>query len=197
VVSSIGRTIQTEENRYLEGMIQTDAAINPGNSGGALLDSRGNVIGINTAIYGPQGNIGLGFALPINRAKSRLEEFQQRGYISRPVLGIETRHVAGDLAELLELPVSGGLLVLRVERGSPAEEAGLRGTARWVVRYNYRLPVGGDLITDVEGQPVENNETLQRALNRKRGGDLLNLTVYRNGRKMKLQVKLGEAPQRM
>src|SRR5262249_22800652 len=81
IVSSLGRTIETEDERPLEGMIETDAAINPGNSGGPLLDSHGNVIGINTAIYGPQGNIGLGFAMPINRAKPLLEEFQARGKV--------------------------------------------------------------------------------------------------------------------
>ena len=197
IVSSLGRTIKTEEERELEGMIQTDAAINPGNSGGPLLDSRGNVIGINTAIYGQQGNIGLGFAMPINRAKSRLDEYTQRGHISRPTLGIGTAYVAGDLAEAMDLPSSGGLLVRQVERGSPAEEAGLHGIARWVVRYNYRLPVGADLITEVDGQPVENTQSLERVMNRKRGGDTLNLTIYRNGRPMKVQVKLGEAPERM
>ena len=108
-------------------MIQTDAAINPGNSGGPLLDSHGNVIGINTAIYGPQGNIGLGFAMPINRAKAMLDEFQAKGQISRPWLGVSTVPVAGDLAEMLQLPTSGGLLIQDVERGSPAEAAGLRG----------------------------------------------------------------------
>jgi S1-C subfamily serine protease len=197
VVSSLGRTIKVEENRELEGMIQTDSAINPGNSGGPLLDSRGNVIGINTAIFGQQGNIGLGFAMPINRAKSRLDEFAQRGHISRPTLGISTVYVAGDLAELMNLPASGGLLIRQVERGSPAEEAGLRGTARYVIRYNYRLPVGGDLITAVDGQPVENTQSLERVMNRKRGGDPLNLTVYRDGRTQNVQVKLGEAPERM
>ena len=90
IVSSLDRTIDTEE-RKLEGMIQTDAAINPGNSGGPLLDSHGNVIGINTAIYGAQGNIGIGFAMPISRAKAMLEEYQTRGKISRPYAG----HVHG------------------------------------------------------------------------------------------------------
>ena len=107
VVSSLGRTIDTEDGRQLEGMVQTDAAINPGNSGGPLLDSHGNVIGINTAIYGQQGNIGLGFAMPINRAKSRLDEFTKSGHISRPTLGISTVYVSGDLAELMDLPSSG------------------------------------------------------------------------------------------
>jgi len=197
IVSSLGRTIETEENRELEGMIQTDAAINPGNSGGPLLDSHGNVIGINTAIYGSQGNIGLGFAMPINRAKSILDEYQQKGHISRPTLGIETSYVAGDLAEMLELPPSGGLLIRRVERGSAAEAAGLRGPARYVIRYNYRLPVGADLITALDGQPVESIDSLQRAMNRHHGGDILEMTIFRDGRSQKVRVKLGEAPQQL
>ena len=193
IVSSLNRSIQTEEDRKLEGMIQTDAAINPGNSGGPLLDSHGNVIGINTAIYG-QGNIGIGFAMPINRAKEMLDEFQARGHISRPTLGITTVWISGDLATALDLPSTGGLLIQRIERGSPAEEAGLRGPRQVVVVGNYQLGVGGDLIVAVEGQPVEGNDSLVRVMNRKRGGDLLNLTVYRDGRREKVQVHLGEAP---
>ena len=104
IVSSLGRTIETGGTAALEDMIQTDAAINPGNSGGPLLDSHGIVIGINTAIYGPQGNIGLGFAMPINRAKAMLDEYQAKGRISRPWLGFRWYLVAGDLAEMLELP---------------------------------------------------------------------------------------------
>ena len=195
IVSSLGRAIEPEEGRRLEGMIQTDAAINPGNSGGPLLDSHGNVIGINTAIYGPQGNIGLGFAMPINRAKAMLEEFQKSGRITRPSLGISTVYVAGDLAEMLELPARGGLLIQSVERGSAADEAGLRGPRQIVIVGNYRLGVGGDLITAVEGQPVEGNDSLQRVFNRKRAGDMLSLTVYRGGRTVTVQVRLGEAPQ--
>jgi S1-C subfamily serine protease len=197
IVSSLGRTIRTEENRELEGMIQTDAAINPGNSGGPLLDSHGHVIGINTAIYGAQGNIGLGFAIPINRAKSILDEFQAKGHISRPTLGVDVSPVAGDLAEMLNLPTSGGLLIRRVERGSAAAEAGLRGPSQWVVRYNYRLPVGADLITALDGQPVEGTDSLQRVLNHKHGGDILEMTIYRDGRSQKVRVKLGEAPQQL
>jgi len=197
IVSSLGRTIQTEESHELEGMIQTDAAINPGNSGGPLLDSHGNVIGINTAIYGSQGNIGLGFAMPINRAKSILDEYGRTGHISRPTLGIETWYVSGDLTETLELPSSGGLLIRRVERGSAAEQAGLRGPSRYVIRYNYRLPVGADLITAIDGQPVEGLDSLQRAMNHHHGGDILEMTIFRDGRPEKIRVKLGEAPQQM
>jgi|CZKN01.1.fsa_nt_gi S1-C subfamily serine protease len=193
IVSSLNRKLQTEEER-LEGMIQTDAAINPGNSGGPLLDSHGSVIGINTAIYG-QGNIGIGFAMPVNRAKEMLDQFQARGHISRPTLGITTVWISGDLAEALDLPTKGGLLIQRIERGSPAEEAGLHGPRQMVVVGNYQLGVGGDLIVEVEGQAVEGNDSLVRVMNRKHGGDMLSLTVYRNGRREKVQVRLGEAPQ--
>jgi S1-C subfamily serine protease len=195
IVSSLGRTIEPEEGQRLEGMIQTDAAINPGNSGGPLLDSHGNVIGINTAIYGPQGNIGLGFAMPINRAKPMLEEYAQSGKISRPSLGITTVYISGDLAEELELPASGGLLIQNLERGSAAAAAGLRGYSRVVIVGNYRLGIGGDFIIAVEGERVEGNDSLERALSRKRAGQTLNLTVYRNGRAQNIAVRLGEAPQ--
>jgi S1-C subfamily serine protease len=197
VVSSLGRTIDTEENRRLEGMIQTDAAINPGNSGGPLLDSHGNVIGINTAIYGQQGSIGIGFAMPINRAKSMLEELQQHGNISRPTLGIRTVYVAGDLAGMLDLPPQGGLLIQSVERGSAAEAAGLRGPSRMVVVGGFQLGIGGDLVLAADGQNIEDNNTLPTLLNRKRGGDMLELTIYRNGQTQKVKVKLGEAPQQL
>ena len=118
----------------MEDMIQTDAAINPGNSGGPLLDSHGDVIGINTAIYGPQGNIGIGFALPINRAKAMLEEFQAKGRVTRPYLGIHTVFISGDVADDLGLPNEGGLLIQSVEPGSPAADAGCtarRGAPSW------------------------------------------------------------------
>ncbi len=197
VVSSLGRDIDTEENRRLEGMIQTDAAINPGNSGGPLLDSHGNVIGINTAIYGQQGSIGIGFAMPINRAKSMLEEFQQNGHISRPTLGIRTVYVAGDLAGMLDLPSQGGLLIQSVERGSAAEGAGLRGLSKTVIVGGFPLGIGGDLILAADGQNIEDNNTLPTLLNRKRGGDILELTIYRNGQTQKVRVKLGEAPQQL
>ena len=199
VVSSLDRTIQTEEGGRLEGMIQTDAAINPGNSGGPLLDSHGAVIGINTAIYGPQGNIGIGFALPIGRAKAMLEEFERSGNISRPApVGVRALHIDGDLAEQLQLPREGGLLIQQVETGSVAEEAGLRGPTRIVtVDWTYQIGVGGDLILSAEGQPMTGNDSLQRVLSGKRGGDMLTLTVYRGGRKIDVKIKLGEAPRQL
>jgi len=103
--------------------------------------------------------------------------------------------VAGDLAEMLQLPEQGGLLIQHVERGSAAEEAGLRGPRQRVIVGNYPLGVGGDLITAVEGQPVEGNDSLQKVLTRKRAGDSLRLGVFRNGRSQNITVRLGEAPQ--
>ncbi len=195
VVSSLGRTLQPQEGRRLEDMIQTDAAINPGNSGGPLLDSHGAVIGINTAIYGPQGNIGIGFALPINRAKAMLDEFQAKGRVTRPYLGIQTIYISGDAADDLGLPNEGGLLIQRVEGGSPASDAGLHGPTRRAIAGVYQIGIGGDFIIAVDGQPVESNDSLQRVLNRKRVGDSMELTVYRNGRTQRVVVKVGEAPQ--
>ena len=195
VVSALGRSIGDESGRPLEDMIQTDAAINPGNSGGPLLDSQGAVIGVNTAIYGPQGNIGIGFAMPVSKVKAILEEYQSRGKLTRPVLGIEVVLIAGELAEALQFPSEGGLLITRVARDSPAEEAGLRGPNRVVVVENYRLPIGGDLIVAIDGHPVTDQQDLRRAISRKRAGDSIVLTIFRGGSTQKITVKLGEAPQ--
>ena len=203
IVSSLGRSLQGEGGNTLEDMIQTDAAINPGNSGGPLLDSHGNVIGINTAIIGSQtangegGSIGIGFAMPVNRAKAMLDEYRRNGHISRPVLGVQVVPVSGDLAVDLRLPSEGGLLIQRVDPGSPADEAGLRGPTQRVIVGNYPLGIGGDLIVAIDGDPVTKAEALQRALNRKHGGDVMELTIFRGNRTMKVKVTLGSAPQRL
>jgi S1-C subfamily serine protease len=196
IVSSLGRDIRGENN-VLEGMIQTDAAINEGNSGGPLLDSQGNVIGINTAILAPSGgNVGIGFAMPINRAKSMLERFRTGKSFTRPRLGISTVYILGDLAEELKLPASGGLLVQEVGRGSAAEAAGLRGYNNVVAIGNLRLGIGGDLITAVDGKPVTEQDAVTRAISRKHVGDTLSLKVFRGGRLIDIQVKLGEGEAR-
>jgi S1-C subfamily serine protease len=196
VVSSIGRTIQgSDQDARLEGMIQTDAAINSGNSGGPLLDSQGNVIGINTAIYGPNGgNIGIGFALPINRAKAMLDDYSAGKSFRRARLGVTVVFIAGDLAEALDLPREGGLLVQEVAPGSAAEAAGIRPARQSVIIGNAQVGVGGDLIVAVDGRPVDRQDAISRALARKRAGDILPLTVIRNGRRVDLKVRLGEAP---
>ncbi len=195
VVSSVGRDIADENGRKLEGMIQTDAAINPGNSGGPLLDSQGNVIGVNTAILGTSGNIGIGFAMPINRAKTMIEDYQSNRKYGRPRLGVDVVYVYGDLAAELGLPPEGGLLIQGVTEGSAAEAAGLRGPRRALIVGNYEIGIGGDLIMALDGRPVDNLNALSRTLARKRPGEVLTVTVYRNGRKADVKVTLGEAQQ--
>lgn len=193
VVSSIGRSINAERSERLQGMIQTDAAINGGNSGGPLLDSSGNVVGINTAILG-QTNIGIGFASPINRAKALLSDYQAGRVTERPKVGVNTEYVAGDLAQALGLPAQGGLLVQAVQRGSSEDAAGVRGARQIVDIGNVELGIGGDLIMAIDGQPVRREDALVQAIAQKRVGDTIVLTIYRNGRTLKLPVKLLRPP---
>jgi S1-C subfamily serine protease len=195
VVSSLGREIRSE-NSTLEGLVQTDAAINEGNSGGPLLDSEGNVIGINTAIFAPSGgNIGIGFAMPINRAKAMLDDFRAGKSFGRPRFGVSTVYIAGDVAEQLKLPASGGLLIQEVGRGTAAATAGLRGYRDVVAIGNQRLGIGGDFITAIDGKPVSEPDAITRVIARKRPGDVVSLKIFRDGRTSDVQVKLGEAPE--
>ena len=191
IVSSLGRSIRGENERTLEGLIQTDAAINPGNSGGPLLDSAGNVVGINTAILGPNGgNIGIGFAMPINRAKLMLDDYQAGR--KRPKLGVSVVPIAGDYADALRLPTQGGLLIQEVDADSAAARAGLRGGRQEVQIGNAEVLVGGDLIMSIDGKPVERDDAISRALASKRTGDTLELTIFRNGKTMNVRIRLGD-----
>jgi len=193
VVSSIGRALNSETQQRLEGLIQTDAAINGGNSGGPLLDSSGSVIGINTAILG-RTNIGIGFAMPINRAKALLSDYQAGRVTERPKPGVTTEYVAGDLAQALSLPSRGGLLVQTVARGSSEDLAGVRGARQVVDIGNVELGIGGDLIMAIDGQSVEREDALIRSISQKRVGDTIVLTIDRNGHKIQLPVKLQRPP---
>jgi S1-C subfamily serine protease len=160
-----------------------------------LLDSQGTVVGINTAIYGPNGgnggNVGIGFAMPINRAKAMLDDYRAGRKPAR--LGVSTVFVGGDLAEALRLPSSGGLLIQQVARGSAADRAGLRGASDAVVVGNAQLGVGGDLITEIDGKPVNEQDAIIRMLARKHAGDTMDMKVYRNGKTVNLKVTLSEA----
>ncbi len=189
IISSLGRSIRSEDG-VLEEMIQTDAAINPGNSGGPLLDSSGNVIGVNTAIYGPGGNIGIGFAMPVSRAMPLLE-LARSGDSARPPKhpGFTTMYLPTRFAQALDLPGK-GYLVSEVKPGSPAYGAGLRGASREVIVGNYRIPWGGDFIVAVDGKRVNDRGLIQDALNKKRGGDSLRVTVIRRGQEFDLDIVL-------
>ena len=196
VISSLDRSIRTRDG-VLEAMIQTDAAINPGNSGGPLLDSSGNVIGVNTAIYGPGGSIGIGFAMPIGRAKPLLEYIASGGKSRLPQpIGLRHMFLPDRPAEALDLP-SAGLLVTEVRRGSAAHEAGLRGATREVILGNYAIPWGGDFIIEVEGREVTHQRALSQVMSLKHGGDTVRLKVIREGDAVDVSVALKSAPARL
>src|SRR5467141_2978580 len=195
VVSALGRTVQTSQTTFIDEAIQTDAAINRGNSGGPLINSRGEVIGINSAIFTPSGTTaGIGFAIPINSAKRIAHDLMTEGRVHTAFLGVQTISVAGQLAEALDLPAKEGLLVESASKGGPAAAAGIRGGDRVVRAGMQRIAIGGDLIVAVDGQKVASPFDLNILLNRKRPGDTVTLTVYRGGKKIDLPVKLGERP---
>jgi S1-C subfamily serine protease len=193
IVSSLGRTVQTGDTTFIDDAIQTDAAINRGNSGGPLMNSRGEVIGINSAIVSPSGtNAGIGFAIPINTAKRVADELITQGRVSRAVLGIEGRAIWPDLAEALSLPVQEGLLVEHVVTGGPAAKAGIRGGNRSVLAGLQELRIGGDVLIAINGKTVTNQNDLNLMLNRSRPGDMVTLTLIRDGKKINVPVTLGE-----
>lgn len=195
VVSALGRTVQTSQTTAIEEAIQTDAAINRGNSGGPLINSHGEVIGINSAIYTPTGTTaGIGFAIPINTAKSIANDLITSGRVHRAFLGVQTMALAGGLAEALDLPVQEGLLVEIATKGGPAAEAGIHGGDRVVLAGMRRLYIGGDVIVAIDGQKTSNQFDVGLVLNHHRPGDTVNVTVYRGGKKMDIAVKLGEQP---
>ena len=193
VVSALGRTVQTSETTFIDAAIQTDASINRGNSGGPLINTHGEVIGINSAIYTPSGTTaGIGFAIPINTAKLIANDLISEGRVRRAYLGVQTVPVGGWLAEALDLPVQDGLLVEQTTKGSPAAAAGIRGGDRVAEAGMRRIVIGGDVIVALDGQKVANQFDMNVLLNRKRPGDTVTLTVYRGAKKVDVPVKLGE-----
>ncbi|PYT49030.1 MAG: hypothetical protein DMG43_16335, partial [Acidobacteria bacterium] len=193
VVSALGRTVQTSQTTFIDEAIQTDAAINRGNSGGPLINSHGEVIGINSAIYTPTGTTaGIGFAIPINTAKNIANDLMTDGRVHRAFLGVQTLPVGGWLAEALDLPVQEGLLIEAVTRGGPAAAAGLHGGDRQALAGMRRIAIGGDVIVAIDDQKIASPFDMNVILNRKRPGDTVKVSIYRGGKKMDIPVKLGE-----
>src|SRR5579863_5021583 len=194
VVSALGRTVQTGQTTVIDGAIQTDAAINQGNSGGPLLNSHGEVIGINSAIYTPSGTTaGIGFAIPISTARQIAQDLITEGRVRRASMGVEARLLTPAVAEELHLPVSEGLLIERVTPGGPAAAAGLRGGDRQAILGMRKILLGGDVVTGIDGRPITGQMDLNLALNRKRPGDVVKVEYYRGGQKMEAQVTLNDA----
>jgi S1-C subfamily serine protease len=196
VVSALGRTVQTSQTTFIDEAIQTDAAINRGNSGGPLINTHGEVIGINSAIYTPTGTTaGIGFAIPINTAKRIAHDLITDGRVHQAFLGIDSIPINESFAEALGLPAQEGLLVQTTTRGGPAAEAGIHGGDRLAQAGMRRFYIGGDVITAIDGQKVANSLDVNVILNKKRPGDEVTVSLYRGGKKMDLKVKLSERPQ--
>jgi S1-C subfamily serine protease len=199
IVSSI-RQVQEPDGVTIDEAIQTDAAINPGNSGGPLLNSRGEVIGINTMIAGNPGvnqSAGIGFAIPVNTAKAVLNDLLTLGRVRRPALGVVTIPISPDIADELGLAADYGLLIVQVLPGGAAARAGLKGGAERAYLGNIPITVGGDLIIGIDDQEVQDQQELARVMNNHRAGDTVKVTIYRGKRKMDIQVTLGEARQQV
>ena len=190
VVSALGRPLETESGDYIFNVIQTDAAINPGNSGGPLLNSRGEVIGINTAIQ--EGAEGIGFAVPVDTLRRVVPVLVSEGSYPHATLGLLGYSISTALAEALGLPVERGVLVAQLGRGGPADAAGVRGAQQEVIVGNRRVLAGGDIITHLDGREIADwNGLLEYLELNKRVGDPITLSLMREGQPLTLEATLG------
>jgi S1-C subfamily serine protease len=194
VISALGRPITAPNGFTISNVIQTDAPINPGNSGGPLLDSSGRVIGINSQIEtggSGDGSVGIGFAIPINTAKAELPELEKGDTVRGAYLGLTTLTIDDSLTAL-NLPVKSGALVQAVQKGTPAEKAGIRGGELSSQVAGGQVAVGGDIIIKVEGKPIESSEDLGAAISAKKPGETVTIELLRakgNGRYENKTVK--------
>jgi S1-C subfamily serine protease len=198
VVSALQRQIQAPNGFAINNVIQTDAAINPGNSGGPLIDAAGRVIGINSQIEtggnGGNGNVGIGFAVPIDTAKQILQQLKSGEQVQRAYLGVSSTTVDGSL-DALDLPAKKGALVQKVEAGSPADQAGIKaGDIQAQIQGSDPIVLGGDIITKVDGKAVNTADALSATISAHKPGDTVTLTVVRKGGQKAIKVKLGSRP---
>ncbi|MFL6212267.1 MAG: S1C family serine protease [Blastocatellia bacterium] len=198
IISGLERPLNDPASRRtINGAIQTDASINPGNSGGPLLNAKGEQIGINTAIYSPNGggSVGIGFAVPVDVANKIIPELISKGYVSRPYLGVGSFPLNVRIARAFSLPISEGLMVINVARSSGAAAAGLRSAAIsqdfWGNTSIQRL---GDVILSIDGKKVASTDDLQNAMQDKKPGDTVQVEVLRDGDHTTIPVRLIERP---
>jgi len=206
IISALGRSLPTETGAFrIPEIIQTDAAINPGNSGGPLLNSKGEVIGVNTAIVPNRGSgfgsersfLGVGFAVPSNLVKRVVPSLIEKGVYQHPWIGFSGNSVTPEIADAMELPEVTGALVVQVISGSPADDAGLRGGTREIVFDNgLDTTIGGDIIIAVDDEEVKVFDDLISFLSR-RGevGKTVTLTIIRDGKEQTLELTLGPRPE--
>jgi S1-C subfamily serine protease len=202
VISALSRVIESPDSRFIGEAIQTDAAINPGNSGGPLLDLEGRVIGVNAQIISPsQASAGIGFAIPVNTVRRVASQLIAQGHYPHPWLGVSVLPFEAEGAQILreagmDVPVDEGLLVAEVVSGGPAAKAGIRAGDQTVSIGNTRIPVGGDIITAINGTPVANFQELTVYLESEtQVGDEVEVTLIREGREMKVKATLAERPE--
>ncbi|MEK6286789.1 MAG: trypsin-like peptidase domain-containing protein [Acidobacteriota bacterium] len=197
IISGLQRPLRDPvARRIINGAIQTDAAINPGNSGGPLLNAKGEMIGINTAIQpnAGGGSIGIGFAVPVDLAKRIIPEIISKGYVSRPWLGVSTMPLDRRIARAFGLPVEEGIIVGEVYRGSGAAAAGLRAATVRDTIYGISLQQLGDVMLAVGGRKVANTDDLQNALQDKKPGETVDVEILRGGQRITVPVRLSERP---
>jgi putative serine protease PepD len=197
VISSLGRTIRSEVGTLIEDVIQTDAAINPGNSGGPLLNSEGEIIGINSVIISPSGgNVGIGFAIPVNTAKRIIPDLISKGYVTYPWIGATIQTLFPEVAKYLKLKIDRGAMIAEVVKGGPADQAGLKGGDQRVQVGNMIVLVGGDIVVKADDQEIKTNEELIRYVREKKIGNSVTFKVYRKDKVENVKVTLGERPRR-
>jgi S1-C subfamily serine protease len=195
IVSALQRQITAPNGFAIDEVIQTDAAINHGNSGGPLLNADGKVIGVNSQIESESGgNVGIGFAVPIDTVKEVVSQLLEHGKVEHAYIGIEMATITSELASNVRLPVDSGVLIQRVRSGSPAAEAGLHGGTTQVVVDGVSYLVGGDVITEADGQPLESAEQLRSVVTTKQPGDEVALQIRRDNETKEVTVKLGRQP---
>jgi S1-C subfamily serine protease len=198
IVSALQREITAPNGFQIRNVIQTDASINPGNSGGPLLDASGRVIGINSQIATggtSQGSVGIGFAVPINTAKSLLPELREGGEIKRAYLGVTMSDVDEDVANDLNLPVDHGALIQQAAENGPADDAGLRGSSGNDTSGN--VTGGGDLLVKVDAQEVENSGDVAAAIEDNQPGDTIEVEYYRGDDLKTASIELAERPEEL
>jgi len=189
VISALGGPLETDQNNFIFNVVQTDAAINPGNSGGPLLNSRGQVIGINTAIR--EGAEGIGFAVPVDTLRRVVPVLIAEGRYPHPTLGLLGYSITPRLAETLQLPVERGILVAQLYRDGPALAAGMRGAQQEAIIGNQRILVGGDIVVAIDNQPIPDwNRMLEYLELHTQVGQTVILSLLRDGQPLELELTL-------
>ena len=198
IISALHRPLTAPNEFTIDDVIQTDASINSGNSGGPLIAANGSVVGVNTAIAtgntGARGNIGIGFAVPMNTVRNVVSQLIEKGRVEHPFIGVGAQEVDQEIAQLFNLPAERGLLVVRVYENSGAAGAEMQAGTREVVIDGQSYLLGGDFIVEIDGKPVSQAEDLRKAIMGKKVGDEITIEAFRGDERRSFDVKLGRQP---